>query len=185
MAAPLPLVLSPEPDGANPHGRRYTAQEKEAAYLSWRTLYGRSRRRTAKELNISPSTLERWHAEDGWDARADAEDQEDAVGARVSMAARVLPMLDKALARLEKVIDAPDTPATGIVKATELLANLAGVGPANRGAPPLAPATPPAGQGAGHVPLALLRQLTPSELADFRDRGVLPDRLTGGSAPGA
>ena len=62
----------------NPHGRRYAPAEKECAYQTWRFAAGRSRRKTAELTGISAGTIDNWHRDDGWAARARREDNDDA-----------------------------------------------------------------------------------------------------------
>ena len=62
----------------NSHGRRYSPDEKEGAYQTWRFAAGRSRRKTAELTGISPGTIDNWHRDDGWAARAKRDDDDDA-----------------------------------------------------------------------------------------------------------
>ena len=176
MAAPVAtLALLPTADRAeNPHGNRYGPADRAAAYQLWRTVCARSLRRTAEQAKVSVSTVSRWAAEDAWEARADQEDAEENAGARRSLAVRVLPALDRGVRRLERIVDDEAAPPTAVVKAVELLANLAGVGPKGGGGLVPAPADPAAPKA---LPLAVLRRLTPDELDAWLDTRQLPPRL--------
>ena len=55
---------------SNSPGNRYTPQQREETYLLWRTVGGRSLRKTAEATGISPATLSNWSKEEGWAERA-------------------------------------------------------------------------------------------------------------------
>jgi len=144
----------------NPNGRRYTPQDRERAYLYWRHESGRSLRRTEEGLGVSLSTLSDWSRKDGWMDRARAEDAEDSDAARSAIAGRTMPMLDRGLARLARIIDDEATPAMATVKAIELLAKLTGtLAPANAGQP-----LQPAAAGGRTVSMEELLAMDPDEL---------------------
>ena len=169
MPVPFPVAL----DGRDPHGRRYTPEERETAYLAWRGLYGRSRRRTAKELKIAAPTVASWAKADDWEARADREDAEDALGARSSLQARLLPGADAMLSVLEEIAGDTTAPAMARVRAAVDYCHLAGLGP-GRGGGGILP-IPPTEAGRATVDLDRLRHLTPDELATFRETGRMPE----------
>lgn len=71
---PLSLVESDAAD-TSAHGRRYSPQQKEAAYSVWKAV-ARSMAKTAAATGISRNTLTDWHRHGEWSSRADQEDRE-------------------------------------------------------------------------------------------------------------
>lgn len=116
----------------NSHGTRYTAVEREAAYQSWRLASGRSLRKTAEATGISLSTLAGWSGEDGWRARVEREDAEDAESLRSCIGGVVV---SEAIASIQMAAKLRDDETGAVPPKVKLdaaiwLAGIAGVSPA-------------------------------------------------------
>jgi hypothetical protein len=122
-AEPVQLFSSP--------GNRYTAVEHEAAYQSWKITSGRSLRKTAEATGISLGTLATWSKDDGWQRRAQGEDDEDAKLLRGALAGVVTTEAVKSIATAAKLRDdeTGKTPPKVRLDASIWLAGLAGVAP--------------------------------------------------------
>ena len=112
----------------SPNGRRYAESDREGAYLLWRTG-GRSLRKTAEALGVSPSTVGSWQQSGKWVERADREDAEDADQARSSIRTMALPRVVKAIAFVEKVVDDETAPVRDRLNAAFWLAGIGGISP--------------------------------------------------------
>ena len=146
-------------DIENPTGRRYLAQDREAAFATYRAV--RSLREAAKRTGIAVSTLHEWSKADGWIARADREDAEDIASARSAIGGQAMPALHRGIARLVKIVEDDASKDLDAIKATELLGKFTGtLAPANAGKPFAdGPST-----GARTVTMDELMALSPDEL---------------------
>lgn len=115
----------------NPHGNRYSALDREAAYQSWKIVSGRSLRKTADLTGVSVGTLANWSKEDAWQARARGEDEEDAKSLRVALAGVVSSEAVKSIQTAATLRDdaSGSTPPKVRLDASIWLAGLAGVAP--------------------------------------------------------
>lgn len=116
----------------DPRGRRYTAEEKEAAYLLWRTAAGRSCRKVALRLNIEERTVRNWRDAGNWVARADQEDHDDFASSRLGVAALVINELVPSIETAVKIRDDKTNNARDRLAAAQWLAGLAGVSPVSK-----------------------------------------------------
>jgi hypothetical protein len=117
---------------ANRNGRRYTAVEKEAAYLQWKSAGGRSLRKTAAALDISPSTLSNWYHDDGWKKRVVDEDREDIQSMHAGMRMRSVAGMPRNFEVAEEIRDDPTKPGRDRLAALQWLAGVAGVVPVTK-----------------------------------------------------
>jgi hypothetical protein len=85
----------------DPRGRRYSALDREHAYLTWTLAGRRSFTKTGELTGVAPNTLRAWHDQDRWAERADGEDDEARKMARVALAAKVV---DETAKSLETII---------------------------------------------------------------------------------
>jgi len=127
-----PLRILPPP--TQKHGRRYAAQDRETAFVTYRAV--RSLRETVKRTGVTVSTLHEWCKADGWIARADREDAEDIASARSAIGGQAMPALHRGIARLVKIVEDDASKDQDAIKATELLGKFTGtLAPANAGKP--------------------------------------------------
>ena len=115
----------------NSHGNRYAAVDHEAAYQSWKLAAGRSLRKCGELTGISVGTLATWSKDDGWQRRAQGEDDEDAKLLRGALAGVVTSEAVKSIATAAKLRDdeTGKTPPKVRLDASIWLAGLAGVAP--------------------------------------------------------
>jgi len=113
------------------HAVRYTPEEKEAAYLTWRVTSGRSLRRAAELTGIAPGTLSNWSRDDAWQARAAREDEQDAGALNRAMRGLGIGCALRAIERIEKMAENAGGRVSDRVQleANVWLAGCAGVSP--------------------------------------------------------
>ena len=157
MAADVVRLLD---SPTNPHGRRYSPEEKEAAYQLWRTTAGRSHRRVAEATGIAASTVGTWSQEDGWVERARREDDEDAKSVRRSIRAVVNEQVLKSVEVAVKLRDDEKVPPKTRLDAAVWLPGIGGVAPVKQAPDLTAPA---------HDQPAPERHLTPAPIKPPRD----------------
>ena len=155
----------------NPHGRRYTAAAKEAAYQAWRIAAGRPLRRTAALTGIAHGTLGNWSKDDGWQERARREDREEAESVREALHGIITGHAIRSIETAAKLRDdeSGKTPPKVRLDAAVWLAGLAGVVPIQKSqvvAPPPAPGP--------RRTLDDYRRMSAEELAALRDGAELP-----------
>lgn len=109
----------------DPRGRRYTAVDRETAYVCWRT--NRSIRRTAETLGLSPSTVGSWSQSDAWVRRAKGEDAEDVADMRRAVSAIAVGEVVKSIEVAREIRDNAAAAARDRLAAAQWIAGLAGV----------------------------------------------------------
>ncbi len=158
MAEPLRILPPTTNADTQKHGRRYAAQDRETAFVTYRAV--RSLRETAKRTGVTVSTLHEWSKADGWIARADREDAEDIASARSAIGGQAMPALHRGIARLVKIVEDDASKDQDAIKATELLGKFTGtLAPANAGQP-----LQPAAAGGRTVSMEELMALDPDQL---------------------
>jgi hypothetical protein len=120
------------------NGRRYTTEEREAAFLSWVAVDRRSFAKTGKSTAIAESTLREWARLDDWTGRAAEWDVAAAESARVGVFSTVTEELAKSIKTVVDIRDDPTQP--GRVRLDAALAVLAIAGISTRPAPSAKPA---------------------------------------------
>jgi hypothetical protein len=118
--------------GLDPRGRRYTAQERDAAYQYWRLAAGRSCSKVEQQLGIDRNTVMAWRDADGWIARADAEDHEDIAANRQGLGALVATQLVKNIETVIEIRDDKEQPGKVRLDASAYLNGLMGVVPVTK-----------------------------------------------------
>ena len=115
----------------NPHGTRYTLEQREAAYQTWKIGSGRSLRRTAGLTGISQGTLGSWSREDGWQRRAREEDAEVAATLATTLRNVLGEEVVKSIeaARAVRDDDTGKVPPRDRLAAAQWLAGIAGISP--------------------------------------------------------
>lgn len=113
----------------HPNGRRYSAEDREAAYLCWKLAAGRSLRKCAEVTGVSASTLGTWQQEDGWVARSEREDTDGAESMRRSIQSRVIQHADTVVEMMVEIMNDKTKQARDRMEAGKWLAGLAGVAP--------------------------------------------------------
>jgi hypothetical protein len=130
MDEPVAAQLVPFPE--EHRAIRYTLADRDAAYGVWRTVAGRSVLRTSQLTGINRKTLDAWRQDEGWPARADADDRarlEQHLGAiAATVAAQVLPSILTAV----QIRDDPTASNKDRLAAAMWLAGLAAVSPVQR-----------------------------------------------------
>jgi hypothetical protein len=116
----------------NPNGRRYTQEDREAAYLLWKTTAQRSQRKTAELLDIAGSTIGTWSQKDGWVERAEREAAEAAESVRTSMGAMLLPEIMKSVETIIEIRDDKTAPPRDRLAAAMQMLGLAGIAPVTK-----------------------------------------------------
>ena len=129
---PEPVRLFDSPD--NPTCRRYTDQDREAAYQLWRTTAGRSLRRVAESTGVALSTVAAWSQREGWVERAKRDDDDDRRSVRSSIASLVMGEALKSVEVVRKLRDdeTGKTPAKVRFDSATWLAGLAGIVPVTK-----------------------------------------------------
>lgn len=118
---------------SDPRGTRYTREQKEEAYLLWRTGAGRSLRKVAELTGISAGTLSNWARDEDWATRAQRDDAETAKLLQSCIGSVII---EQALKSLDTVIHLRDdaaTPPKVRLDAAVFMAGLAGVAELHRG----------------------------------------------------
>jgi len=115
-----------------PRGRRYTAEEKEAAYDLWRIAAGRSCTAVARRLGIERNTIMAWRDSEGWVARADQEDTEAFGASKHGVAALVVTELVANIETAKEIRDDKTASNKDRLAAAQWLAGLAGVSPVSK-----------------------------------------------------
>src|SRR5262245_34443972 len=95
----------------DPRGRRYTAEDREYAYLTWRVVGRRSLVKTRELTGIAENTLRSWAKEESWRERSDREDADVVELARQSLATIATNEVVKSLEVITGLRDDPATPA--------------------------------------------------------------------------
>ena len=126
-ALPVRLLGSPE----RPNGRRYSQDEKDAAFELWRTTGGRSLRAVAEATSIAASTLGTWHQRDDWPGRAKRADQDARKSVRLSIGSvvtrEILKSIQTAITLRDDALG--KTPAKVRLEAAQWIAGVGGVAP--------------------------------------------------------
>ena len=116
-------------NSAAKHGARYTAADREAAFAVYRLGARRSLRRTAEATGVSAGTIANWAREDGWPARARAEEAAEAGSVREALrlivAGELLPSIERAVEVRDNA--GGNVPPRDQLAAAAWLAGLAGV----------------------------------------------------------
>ena len=117
----------------DPHGKRYTPEEKEHAYGVWKWSAGRSLAKTADATGIAASTLGSWHQRDNWTGRAKTEDDELAQSVKLSIAGKITGEVVKSIETVVAIRD--DTTASNRDRflAATWIAGVGGVSPISKG----------------------------------------------------
>lgn len=115
----LQLVNSVSGDA---RGNRYTAAERDAAYLTWRTVGRRSFSATADALGIAENTLRMWGRSDNWAGRVASEDAETAEIAKVAVTGAVIAEMDANISKLVSLRDTADNERVQLDATLALLA---------------------------------------------------------------
>lgn len=159
--------------------RGYQGAEREAAFLVYCGAGGRELSRTARLVRVHRDTLRRWRDEDRWDQRleeveGDGTSNVGAVPSAVLVAQQLFPTLLLAAADRWLTILTSDEPrfVNAQAKLIELAFGLNGMVQPKGGGVTL---RQDLGEGASlSVRVSDLRQLTPEQLATFRESGSLP-----------
>lgn len=112
-------------------GKRYTDQDRDGAYLLWRTTAGRSCRKVAHRLGINERTIYNWRDSHGWIDKANHEDQDDYASSRIGVAAIVVNELVPSIEEAVRIRD-HGTDDKVRLAAAQWLAGLAGVSPVSK-----------------------------------------------------
>jgi hypothetical protein len=115
-----------------PQSKRYTDQERAAAYLYWRTAGGRSIRKTSIRFSITPDTIYAWRDRDDWITKANQEDHDDYASSRIGVAAIVVNELVPSIETARTIRDDPTAKHKDRLAAAMWLAGLAGVSPVSK-----------------------------------------------------
>lgn len=159
--------LTQLPDLTDPHGRRYTDEDKELAYETWKTVGGRSLRRTADLLEISPSTLGTWQQRGDWIERAKADDVANVESVKLSIRALAIPRANKAMMVIESIMDNEAASTRDRLEAAKWMAGIAGYAPVTKAETSIVTITPEeAPPDDGAPPVADIRSLTREELME-------------------
>lgn len=159
MAAdPVQLFYS----SGDPRGRRYTPEEKESAYLTWRLAGRRSLAKTAEIAGIAENTIRSWAKEEGWQQRAEQDDEDASQLARQALASMTTNEVVKSLETVVALRDDPNTPARTRLDAAEYLLGVWGVSPTRVAEVTVRPSEP---RGSRSIDPASLRNLSDAELA--------------------
>lgn len=119
-------------NGGIDQGKRYTDQDRDAAYFLWRTSAGRSCRKVASQLSINPRTIYTWRDDHDWINRANQDDQDDYASSRIGVAAVVVNQLVPSILRAVAIRDDPNVDPRVQLDAAKWLAGLAGVSPVSK-----------------------------------------------------
>ena len=125
-------VLDSGNDKMVPGQRRYTSEELEGIYLYWRTAGGRSIRKTALRFGCAYESVKSWVNKHDWNARANAEDQDDFASSRIGVAAIVVNELVPSIETAVQIRDNPDNDPKVRLASAQWLAGLAGVSPVSK-----------------------------------------------------
>jgi hypothetical protein len=153
----------------DPRGRRYAALDREQAYLMWKVACRRSFTKTADVTGIAVNTLRTWHKDDGWSARAEADDDEARKVARVALAAHVVDEVQKSLDVIIAIRDDATASTRDRLNAAVYILGISGVAPVTKADSPAlftAEAEP-----APRYDRRSLRSLTDAELQDREREG--------------
>jgi hypothetical protein len=161
MATLVPVQLGNS--GVDPRGRRYTSEEREHAYLTWRVVGRRSLAATAELMGIAENTVRAWAREDGWRDRSDRDDADAAELARQSLATLATSEVVRSLEVVTQLRDDPATPAKTRLDAAVYVLGLWGVAPPKAGEVALRPAER-SDRSDRRLPAPLLRTLTPDQI---------------------
>lgn len=114
------------------YGRRYTPEEREAAYQLWRIAAGRSCSEVQRKLGIERNTIMAWRDQDGWVARADQDDTEAYGASKHGVAALVVTELVANIETAKEIRDNQANSPKDRLAAAQWLAGLAGVSPVSK-----------------------------------------------------
>ena len=159
--------------GGDPRGRRYTTEDREHAYLTWRVVGRRSLAATADLLGIAENTLRAWAREDDWRLRSDRDDADAAELARQSLATLATSEVVKSLEVVTRLRDDPATPARTRLDAAIYVLGVWGVGPSKAGEVAIRPAERNE-DGRGVLTEVVIRSITDEQLA-LADRAGVQD----------
>jgi len=149
--------------GVDPRGRRYTAEEREHAYLTWRVVSRRSLAATAELMGVAENTVRAWAREDDWRRRSDREDADAAELARQSLATLATNEVVKSLEVVTRLRDEPSTPAKTRLDAAIYVLGLWGVVPPKNGEVSVRPVER-AADGQPSLSGAFIATLSPEQL---------------------
>jgi hypothetical protein len=113
----------------DPRGRRYSASDRESAFLMWKVAGRRSFTKTADVTGIAVNTLRSWHHEDDWATRADAEDDDARKMAQVALAAKIVDETQKSLDTIIAIRDDKAASTRDRLNAAIYLLGISGVAP--------------------------------------------------------
>ena len=179
MTTPSALaLLATAAVAPDPHGSRYTAAEREALFQYWRVVGRPLPPAGSPPTSASrPPPWRRWYQEERWPERAAREDAEENAAARASLLARLLPGGRPDARRPGGDRPRPNGAGDGKGQGGRRLCAMAGLVPAQgldrRARWPRRTTAGPASRSASPTS----SQLTPQELAAFRDRGEVPPRF--------
>lgn len=165
MASALQLINS----DIDPRGRRYTPEDREHAYITWRVVGRRSLTKTSELTGIAENTLRAWFRHDEWKYRSDREDGDAAELARQSLATLATNEVVKSLEVVTQLRDDPSTPAKTRLDAAIFVLGLWGVAPTKNGETSIQPPLiPERGQ---RIPTELINSLDSQQLS-FAERAI-------------
>jgi hypothetical protein len=151
MAATLAVVPPPddgtgadrlvaiEADG-DPRGKRYTDDDREAAYLLWSTTAKQSLQAVGRATGISCSTLGTWHQTKRWQDRYESEQHARAQLLRSGIVGKVAGEIEKSVDVLIEIRDNTEAANRDRRQAAVDLLSLAGLNPNAKQAEPPKPA---------------------------------------------
>jgi hypothetical protein len=125
----------------DPRGRRYTDGDRSTAYRVWTVTARRSYARASVLTGVAENTLRSWALEDGWSARAAAEDEEAAESIKVVVMAAVVAEQERSIATLVALRDTATNERVRLDAALALL-GIGGIGPKSVAVGPKEPAKP-------------------------------------------
>jgi hypothetical protein len=128
VAQPIPIVNG----RSDPRGNRYSADDREKAYLTWRA-HGRNLAKVVELCGISEGTAGAWKRNDGWERRAAREDDVEREANRRRVAATVAGEPGKSLAVVVAIRDDETASKRDRLDAAKFLLGVAGIAPTKPG----------------------------------------------------
>ena len=160
--------------GVDPRGRRYTTEDREHAYLTWRVVGRRSLAATAELLGIAENTVRAWAREDDWRQRSDRDDADAAELARQSLTTLATNEVVKSLEVVTRLRDDPATPARTRLDAAVYILGVWGVVPSKAGEVALRPSEPREDRR-GALTEAVIKSMTDEQLMLAERAGIGED----------
>lgn len=124
------VQLSDSPENRN--GKRYTPEDKAAAYECWRTFGARSLRKVSELTGIAVSTLGTWSQAEGWVKRAAEDAKHERKSVLTSIETIVSNQRIEAIERMIDIAKDAQTPTRDKIAANIWLAGIGGVVPVQR-----------------------------------------------------